>query len=91
MRLINFGIREDYGKEFYFTLLSTKHYSLFQIEFDICEYSSWTDLPYLQISSGYGKLFSFLFSIGKLGISFDILGRNWSDRDYYVQPNETSS
>ena len=32
---------------------------------------------------GYGRLFSFLFSIGKVGFSFDIAGRNWRDELFY--------
>jgi hypothetical protein len=33
---------------------------------------------------GYGKLFSFLLSIGKLGFTFDIAGRNWRDELFYA-------
>ena len=88
MNLVKFGVRNDYGAEFYFTLLSTKRYSLLQVAFDYGEYGSWIEFPYLQISSGYGKLFSFLFSVGRLGFTFDIAGRNWRDELFYVQPDE---
>jgi hypothetical protein len=37
---------------------------------------------------GYGRLFSFLFSIGRVGFTFDIAGRNWRDELFYSQPNE---
>ena len=37
---------------------------------------------------GYGRLFSFLFSLGKLGFTFDIAGRNWRDELFYVQPEQ---
>jgi hypothetical protein len=37
---------------------------------------------------GYGRLFSFLFSLGKLGFTFDIAGRNWRDDLFYVQPEQ---
>ena len=37
---------------------------------------------------GYGKLFSCLFSIGRVGFSFDIAGRNWRDELFYIQPGE---
>jgi hypothetical protein len=40
----------------------------------------------MQISMGYGRLFSFLFSIGKVGFTFDICGRNWRDELFYTQP-----
>lgn len=79
MKLIKFGVREDYGKEYYMTLLTNKKYSLLQVAFDIGEYGNWIGFPYLQITMGYGRLFSFLFSLGKLGFTFDIAGRNWRD------------
>jgi hypothetical protein len=83
MKLIKFGKREDYGTEYYMTLFTTRSHSLLQVAFDIGEYSGWIEWPYLQITMGYGKLFSFLFSIGKLGFTFDIAGRNWRDELFY--------
>jgi hypothetical protein len=88
MKIAKWGVRDDYGKEFYFTLLTTKHYSLLQVSFDFGEYGKWIEFPYLQISMGYGRLFSFLFSVGKVGLSFDIAGRNWRDELFYTQPKE---
>lgn len=83
-KLIEYGIRNDYGKEFYLTLFTTKRYSVFQGAIDIGEYDKWIDFPYLQISMGYGKLLSVLFSLGKLGFTFDLFGRNWRDELFYV-------
>jgi len=83
MKIAKWGVRDDYGKEYYFTLLTTKHYSLLQVAFDFGEYGKWIEWPYLQISMGYGRLFSFLFSLGKVGFSFDIAGRNWRDELFY--------
>lgn len=76
-KIIQFKVREDYGKEFYLSLFVGESYSLLQVEVDFGEYGKWVELPYLQISMGYGRLFSFLLTIGKIGLSFDILGRNW--------------
>lgn len=83
MKLIKFGVRKDYGREYYLSILTTKRYSLLQVEFDIGEYSKWNELPYLQINMGYGRLFSLLFTVSKFGFTFDILGRNWRDNTYY--------
>jgi len=83
MKLIQFGIRDDYGKEYYMTLLTTKRYSLLQAAIDVGDYGKWIEFPYLQISMGYGKLFSCLFSLGKIGFTFDIAGRNWRDELFY--------
>ena len=88
MKLIQFGIREDYGKEYYMTIFTTKKYSLFQVSFDVGEYGSWIDWPYLQISMGYGRLFSFLLTIGKLGFIFDIAGCNWRNDLFYVSKDQ---
>ena len=89
MKLIQFGVRSDYGKEYYMTLCTGKHYSLLQIAFDIGEYGGWIEWPYFQMSIGYGRLLSVLFSIGRVGFTFDIAGRNWRDELFYSQPNET--
>jgi len=88
MKIFQYGIRNDYGTEYYFTFLTTKRYSFLQVAFDCGEYGKWIEFPYLQISMGYGKLFSFLFSIGRVGFTFDIAGRNWRDQLFYSQPLE---
>jgi len=87
MKLFNYGVRDDYGKEYYMTLLTGRRYSLLQVAFDIGEYGKWFEFPYLQISMGYGRLFSLLFTISKIGISIDLFGRNWRDELFYIQPN----
>ena len=83
MRLFNCGVRDDYGKEYYFSLFIGKRYSLLQAAIDYGEYGKWIELPYLQISMGYGRLLSVLFSIGRVGFTFDIAGRNWRDELFY--------
>ena len=83
MKLIQFGVRDDYGKEYYFSLFIGKRYSFLQFAIDYGEYGKWIEFPYLQISMGYGRLFSFLFSLGRLGFTFDICGRNWRDELFY--------
>ena len=89
-QVAKWGVREDYGKEYFLFLFLTEKYSLLQVSFDIGEYGSWIEFPYLQISMGYGKLFSFLFTLGKLGFTFDIAGRNWREEYFYIKgtPNE---
>ena len=86
-QVAKFYVRRDYGREYCLSLFLTEKYSLLQVAFDIGEYGSWIEFPYLQISMGYGKLFSFLFTLGRLGFTFDIAGRNWRDKLYYVQGN----
>ena len=90
MKFFQVGVREDYGKEYYLTLFTTKRYSLLQAAIDYGEYGNWIEWPYLQISMGYGKLFSCLFSIGRVGFTFDILGRNWRDELFYDSANQVA-
>ena len=85
MKLIQFGIRNDYGTEVYLTLLIGKRYSLLQFAIDYGEYGNWIEWPYFQMSMGYGRLLSVLFSIGRVGFTFDVAGRNWRDELFYVQ------
>jgi hypothetical protein len=87
-QVAKFYVREDYGKEYCLSLFLTEKYSLLQVAFDIGEYGSWIEFPYLQITMGYGKLFSFLFTLGRLGFTFDIVGINWRDEHFYVQGSE---
>ena len=89
-QVAKFYVRKDYGREYCLTLFFTERYSLLQVSFDVGEYGSWIELPYLQISMGYGKLFSFLFTLGRLGFSADIAGRNWREEYFYIKgtPNE---
>lgn len=89
MKLIQFGVRNDYGKEYYMTLCTGKHYSLLQLAFDYGEYGGWIEWPYFQISSGYGRLLSVLFSIGRVGFTFDLCGRNWLDELFYANKDDT--
>ena len=84
-QVAKWGIVEDYGKDFYLSLFLTEQYSFLQVSFSVGEYGDWLEWPYLQISMGYGKLFSFLLCVGKLGFTFDICGRNWKDPFYYTQ------
>ena len=88
MKLLQFGVRNDYGREYYMTLCTGRRYSLLQFAVDYGEYGKWIECPYLQISMGYGRLLSVLFSIGRVGFTFDIAGRNWRDELFYSQPNE---
>lgn len=89
-QVAKWGVRNDYGREYHLTLFFTERYSLLQVSFDVGEYSKWTEPPYFQMSSGNGRLLSILFTISKFGICVDLLGRNWRDETYYVQPNETT-
>lgn len=78
MKLIDVKRRYDFGHELIISLFKGKTYSALQLSLDWNDCSSW---PYFQMSSGMGRAFSFLLSIGPFGISFDIAGYTWPE-DY---------
>jgi hypothetical protein len=88
-QVAKFYVRKDYGREYCLIFFFNEKYSLLQISFDIGEYTDWTEWPYLQVSMGCGRIFSFMCSLGKLAFAFDIIGRNWRDEKYYTQGDET--
>ena len=75
MKLFESNIRKDYGVDWIFSILKTNRWSLFQLCVSLSEYSGG---PYLQINSGMGRLFGFIFSVGKFGVTFDIIGHTWN-------------
>lgn len=76
MKLIDFKSKYDFGHEVIISLLKGEKYSVLQLSLDWNDYGG---CPYLQISSGMGRVFSFLLSMGRFGISFDIAGYTWPD------------
>jgi hypothetical protein len=74
MKIFDFKVRDDYGKDYYFTFLKGQKYSLLQVSFSVCEYVSF---PHLQIIMGMGKLFGIFFYAWKFGFDVDVFGRTW--------------
>ena len=74
MKLLDYKYIQDFGHEYYFSILKGKRRSFIQFSVSWNDYASW---PYIQVSSGTGRLFSFLFWAYRLGIDIDIIGYNW--------------
>jgi len=75
MKLIEFRVQEDFGKDIYIHLLVIKRWCLFQSCLSFMEYGrSW---PYLNITMGSGRLFGLSFQVLWFGITFEIFTRNW--------------
>lgn len=74
MKLFDFKIRDDWGKDYYFSLFKTKRYTVLQVSFSICETSAF---PYFQLSMGMGKLFGFFCYAWRFGFDIDICGTTW--------------
>ena len=75
MKLIKFSHREDYGHDWYLQVLFTKRWALFQGSVSWCEYPGW---PYLQVTSGMGKLISVMFQVHRFGFDVGFLERTWN-------------
>ena len=76
MKLIEFGNKEDFGDEWWVCILKGRDWTLFQGSVSWSVYGSG---PYLQMSIGYGRLLSVIFTLGRFGFDFEVLGRNWGD------------
>jgi hypothetical protein len=82
IKLISIDYREDFGHEWYIQIIKTgrniprpfKDRCLFQASFCLDEYPSW---PYIQICSGYGRLFDILITVHKVSVSLEFLSRTW--------------
>ncbi len=77
MKLFDYKYIQDFGQEYYFSILKGKNRSFIQFSVGWNDYVGW---PYLQVSSGCGRLFSLLFWIYRLGIDIDIIGYNWPSK-----------
>jgi hypothetical protein len=74
VKLFDYRKNEDWGKDYYFTFLKGRKYSLLQASFSVCEYPSF---PHIQISMGGGKLFGIFVYVWKFGADVDFVSRNW--------------
>ena len=91
--LIRCGHREDYGHDWYASILNTgkhvpkllKRWSLLQVSVSWNEYPAW---PYLQIKSGTGSTLSILFWVYKFGFDIGILERTWDWNYEYRNENQ---
>jgi 6-phosphogluconolactonase/glucosamine-6-phosphate isomerase/deaminase len=61
---------DDYGKEYYMTVLTTKDYSLLQVAFDMVNMGIGSNGHTLQISMGYGRYSIIPILSWKVGIYF---------------------
>jgi len=85
MKLIKFSHTYDFGHEYYLSLFSYKNWSLIQLSFD---YSDFSGMPYLQITSGMGKFFGILVNVWRLGICLEVLAIGWKTCYYQLEPQE---
>lgn len=75
MKLIQFRHQEDYGHDFYLTLLQVKRWCLVQSCFSTAVYAR--SFPYLNITMGSGRLFGFSFQVLWFGVTIELISRSW--------------
>jgi len=68
------GVKEDFGKEWYVKFLATDVWVLLQASVSWNDYAS---SPYFHLSMGNGRLLGIIFWTYKFGFDVDILSRNW--------------
>lgn len=74
MKLVYFKYTEDFGHEWQLSFFRFKKYTILQMSFDYNDYPGW---PYLQITSGMGRVFGILFCVWRFGFCLDFLGNSW--------------
>jgi hypothetical protein len=80
MELVKVYHREDFGDEYVLALLRGKNYSFIQVSVGWNVYGGGF---YSQASSGYGRILSFIFSLGHFDFAFDFCANTW-DPDGYL-------
>ena len=73
-KFLEFKHKEDWGSDVYLTFLKGRHFSFLQLSLGWTDYPAY---PYLQVSSGCGRLFSLIFWCYKFALDFEIIGRTW--------------
>ena len=74
MKFFDYETRDDWGKDYYFSFLKTKKYTVIQISLMVGET---VDPFYLQIRMGSGSFFEFLLCTWRLGFDVSVFGRTW--------------
>lgn len=74
MKLFKITKIDDYGTDYWFQIFYSKNWALLQTSISWYEYPDW---PLIQIKSGHGYIFSFLFSFYKFGLGIDLMSRTW--------------
>ena len=75
MKLFEFHTQDDFGKEFYLTLLKCRNWSLFQSVFYFPDYGR--TFPYLSLIFGSSRLFEISFQFLNFGFTLSFFSRAW--------------
>ena len=88
MKLIDYLFVDDFGKEYYLSILQIKRLCLLQFNIDLNEYAGSSGL---RVNVGHSSLFGFDLQIWKFSVTVDVLSwfcRNLNSyRDEYYTEN----
>ena len=80
MKVIDWLVHEDYGKNFFLNIFQYKRLCVFQLMLDFPEFSGSSGIV---VSLGHSSLFGISIHIPKFGFSFDILTWKARQLDYW--------
>jgi hypothetical protein len=75
MKLVSFRKDNDWGKDYYLTILQIKRWCLIQSCFTFAVYGG--RFPYFNITMGGGRLIAISFDVLKYGFCVEIISRSW--------------
>ena len=83
MKLTDYLVVEDFGKEYYLNILQIKRFCLLQLNIDLNEYAGSSGLL---VNVGHSSLFGFDLHIWRYSVSVDVL--SWYCRNLNTYRNE---
>ena len=75
LKLFKLKYEEDYGHNFYVTLIQIKRWCLVQSCFCTAVYGK--GFPYLNLTLGGGRLIAVNFDFWKIGMCVELFSRSW--------------
>jgi hypothetical protein len=75
LKIFDFKVREDYGRDIYLTLLQLNRWCLVQSCFSYMMYPA--NFPYLSIIFGSGRLLGINFQWLHFGFTVELFSRSW--------------
>ena len=83
MKLFDYETYEDYGKEWFFQVLTSRRFALLDITLGWDDYSSNEIFPTIQFSIGPSHLFGFYFSWHRFGFDCSIIDTKPRNLNWY--------
>ena len=91
MKLFDYETYEDYGKEWFFQVLTTSKFALLDITVQWDDYSGDEILPAFQLSIGSSHLFGFFIRYKRFQFDLDIITSRPRDLSWYRRNRDETS